>query len=223
MILANAIYFKGDWARQFDETATRDEPFYLAANSPVDVPMMRQEAPFKYLQGDDVEFLEMRYEGDDLSMLILLPKQGELSRLEESLTPTWVNGWIVQMMESDVVVVIPRFKMTRRFVLAPVLSSMGMSDAFVESRADFSGMNGQKPALFISDVVHKAFVEVNEEGTEAAAATGVGMRITSIAPTPQFIANRPFLFLIRENETGSILFMGRVADPTATGEASDDS
>jgi serpin B len=150
-------------------------------------------------------------------MLILLPEQGKLKQLENQLTTDKLTKWAGELVEIEVRVLIPRFKMTRRFNLTRTLYAMGMTDVFDAQRADLSGMDGKKGTLFISDVFHKAFVDVNEEGTEAAAATGVAIKRSSIQPPQEFNANRPFLFLIKENDTGSILFMGRVTDPTKSG------
>jgi serpin B len=153
--------------------------------------------------------LNLPYEGDDLSMLVLLPNQPDgLADLEKSLTPEMIEE--LEFNTSEVMVQLPKFKLESSFNLGKTLVAMGMPLAF-SHQADFSGMTG-KPNIYIDEVVHKAFVEVNEEGTEAAAATGIIMKTTSMPP--QFIANHPFLFLIRENSTGTILFIGRVMDPS---------
>ncbi len=205
LVLANAIYFKGNWAHQFKTERTRPAPFKLANGETTDVPTMSQTAPFKLAHTSNLQALELPYEGNNLSMLILLPNESDkppvfnLDDLAE-----------LQFNKMKVMVQLPKFKLESTFELGQTLAALGMPLAFSE-QADFSGMAGTKD-LYISDVVHKAFVEVNEEGTEAAAATAVGMRTTSMPP--QFIANHPFLFLIRENKTGTILFIGRVADPS---------
>jgi serpin B len=217
MVLANAIYFKGDWARQFKREVTADAPFHLTASKSVNVPMMRQMADFKYGKSDGIQILEMPYDGRQISMLVLLPEQGKLGDLERILSTEKIKKWVADLIMIELRVLIPRFKMTREFNLTRTLYAMGMTDAFDEARADFSGMDGTKGSLFISDVVHKAYVDVNEEGTEAAAATGVRFKVTAVAPVQEFHANRPFIFLIKENDTGSILFMGRVTDPTKEG------
>jgi serpin B len=214
LILTNAIYFKGNWAKQFKEEKTSDAPFTLADGGKNDVKMMNQKAEFGYMETGTFQALELPYVDEELSMVILLPKKIDaLEELERTLTYKNLTQWMAKIHKREVVVFVPKFKMTSRFDLADVLKWMGMKDAF-SSRADFSGINGKRN-LFISAVIHKAYVEVNEEGTEAAAATGVVMRLTSIgpAPTPVFRADHPFLFLIRDNLTGSILFMGRVANP----------
>lgn len=217
LVLTNAIYFKGAWAAPFQEAATHPAPFTLADGEKVDVPMMNQSDKFKYAEAESAQILELPYGDDELSMVILLPKKTDgLSDFEKNLTPRSLSDWLGGLQERKVVVSIPKFKMTSQFSMASVLKSMGMTDAFAPGAADFSGMNGRKD-LFISAVVHEAYVEVNEEGTEAAAATGVVMRLTS-APMdrpPVFRADHPFLFLIRHKQTGSILFIGRVTNPKA--------
>ncbi len=177
--------------------------------------MMSQKSQFGYMETNDIQVLEMSYVNNDLSMVILLPKKNDgVKDLEKGLTSETITGWIANLQKREVQVFFPRFKMTSEFELAKVLSDMGMPDAF-SGKADFSGMTGNRE-LFISAVVHKAYVDVNEEGTEAAAATGVVMRLTSVGlPPPVFRADHPFIFLIRDNLTGSILFMGRTTNPTS--------
>ena len=216
LVLTNAIYFKGNWAKQFKENRTKDSPFTLADGQKIDVAMMYQKAEFGYMETDTFQALELPYVDEELSMVILLPKKYDaLDEFEKTLTPDNLTQWLAKIFKCEVVVFVPKFKLTSQFSLASVLKSMGMTNAF-SSDADFSGINGKRD-LFISAVIHKAFVEVNEEGTEAAAATGVVMRLTSIgpAPIPVFRADHPFLFLIRDNLSGSILFIGRVANPKA--------
>ena len=215
LVLTNAIYFKGNWARQFDEKLTRQAPFYLISAEQIKVPMMNQKGKFGYMEAEDLQVLELPYVEDELSMIILLPKErGGISEVEKKLTQENLRSWLGELRKREVTAFIPKFKMTRKFMLADVLQSMGMVDAFSGS-ADFSGMTGEKD-FFISAVIHKAYVDVNEEGTEAAAATGVVMKLTSVGPPmPIFRADHPFLFLIRDNLTGSILFMGRLINPKA--------
>ena len=158
--------------------------------------------------------LELPYVDDELSMIILLPKETDgLDEFEKTLTVENLSKWLSRLYKREVIVSVPKFKMTSQFSLASVLKSMGMTDAF-SSNANFSGINGKRD-LFISAVIHKAYIDVNEEGTEAAAATAVTIRLTSIGPsqTPIFRADHPFLFLIRDNHSGSILFIGRVMNP----------
>ena len=217
LVLTNAIYFKGDWARQFEKDRTKDAPFTLLSGKKVNVPMMNQEAEFKYMEAEDFQALELPYVNNELSMIILLPKETDgLTDLEKTLTPENLSQWLARLRQRKVVVSVPKFKMTSQFRLADVLKSMGMTAAFIPDLADFSGMNGKRD-LYIFAVIHKAYVDVNEEGTEAAAATGVIVGITSAGPsrTPVFRADHPFLFLIRDNRSGSILFLGRVMNPKA--------
>lgn len=217
LVLTNAIYFKGDWASKFKEERTRPEPFHLGSGKSVDVPLMRQTEEFKYMEADGFQALELPYVGEHLSMVVLLPEKCDgLPALEKSLTRENLDKWLSQLRKQKVHVFVPKLKMTCEFSLGEGLQAMGMTDAFGGS-ADFSGMNGKKD-LLISAVLHKAFVEVNEEGTEAAAATAVVMglkaaRGTIPAAIPIFRADHPFLFLIRDTRSKSILFLGRVMNP----------
>jgi serpin B len=215
LVLTNAIYFKGNWARQFKKESTQNAPFTLLDGNKVDVPMMSQTADFNYVQTDTFQGLELPYINNELSMIILLPQKLDgLSELEGTVTIDNLSKWLNELRKREVIVFVPKFKMTSQFSLADVLKAMGMTSAFVRDVADFSGINGKRD-LFISAVIHKAYVDVNEEGTEAAAATGVVMKLTSMGPTqtPVFRADHPFLFVIRDNHSGSILFIGRVMNP----------
>ena len=215
LVLVNAIYFRGTWARQFKKSLTQDAPFYLTPEKTVPAPFMTQEHTFQYGEAEGLQILELPYEGDDLSMLILLPKRADgLAEVEKALTPENLKQWTTHLREQKLVVFVPTFKTTSEFRLKKTLVSMGMRDAFDQTTANFSGMDGTT-LLYISAAIHKAVVEVNEEGTEAAAATGIIMRSKAVPKPPvTFRADHPFIFLIRHNETGSILFMGRVVDPT---------
>ena len=215
LVLTNAIYFKGNWQRQFQKDKTRDAPFTLASGEKIDALMMNQMDKFGYMETENFQALELPYVDNDLSMIILLPKQIDgLPEFEKTLKAEALSQWLGRLHRREVIVSVPRFKMTSQFSLASVLKSMGMTDAFSARAADFSGITGGRD-LFISAVIHKAYVDVNEEGTEAVAATGVTMRLTSVGPsqTPVFRADHPFLFLIRDNHSGSILFIGRVMNP----------
>jgi serpin B len=217
LVLTNAIYFKGNWAQQFKEDRTKEAPFTLSDGKKIDVPMMNQTTKFGYMETETLQGLELPYVDNELSMIVLLPKELDgLDALEQSLTLEKLSEWQSKLRKREVIVSIPKFKLTSQFSLASVLKAMGMTDAFSRS-ANFSGMNGKRD-LFISAIIHKAYVDVNEEGTEAAAATAVTMRLTSVAPTerpPVFRADHPFLFLIRDNQSGSILFNGRLMNPKA--------
>lgn len=215
LVLTNAIYFKGKWRYQFKKDNTEDGIFRPAKGSQVNVPMMSLRHEFKYMENDTLKILELPYIGDDLSMVVLLPaKVDGLPRLEAVLSKEKLNAWIGSLSPREVFVFLPKFKITSQFSLGKTLISMGMSDPFC-AKADFSGIDGTKD-LFISAVIHKAFVDVGEEGTEAAAATAVVMRLTSAAPSacPVFLADHPFIFLIRDNRTGGILFIGRIINPS---------
>jgi serpin B len=211
LVLVNAIYFRGNWACQFDQSLTSVAPFWVTSDEQVQVPMMTQTHEFRYGEDNGLQVLELPYAGDDLSMLVLLPREiGGLAKLEESLTVGNLDTWTRNLSETEVVVFLPRFEMTFPFRLDGTLKSMGMVDAF-SGKADFSGMD--KEPLFISAVLHKAFVVVNEQGTEAAAATAAFVSLGLPSPPPIFRADRPFVFLIRENSTGNTLFLGRVVNP----------
>jgi serpin B len=214
LVLTNAIYFKGNWASQFDPAETRDEPFTLPDDTKIQVPMMHQEEEFGYAETSTLQVLEMPYVGRTLSMVVLLPKRTDgLGTLEADLNAENLSRWLASVRRRKVVVAMPRFEMTHKTSLERVLNSMGMREAFGRN-ADFSGMTGGRD-LFISAVVHQAYIDVNEEGTEAAAATGVVIRTTSVGPdrTPVFRADHPFVFVIRDRQTGSILFLGRTMNP----------
>ncbi|XP_030253638.1 leukocyte elastase inhibitor-like isoform X2 [Sparus aurata] len=220
LVLVNAIYFKGNWAKQFKEEDTEDAQFRINKNATKPVRMMTQTSKFRFI--NDVpevncKILEISYKGNDLSMLIFLPNEIEddttgLEKLEKALTYEKFMEWTEKMDEVEVEVSLPRFKMEEKYDLNDVLIGMGMVDAFNVGMSDFSGMSPAND-LFLSKVVHKAFVEVNEEGTEAAAATGAIISLTAIRFTPTFKADHPFLFFIRHNATKSILFAGRFCSP----------
>jgi serine protease inhibitor len=214
LVLTNAIYFKGLWASQFKKQETRDAPFRLTADKTVNVPMMNQTEEFGYAQFNDYQALELPYKGEALSMVVMLPKKVDgLAEFEKSLDLDRLEKCFLSLHKQKVIVSLPKFTTTAEFSLRDALVGLGMADAFDINKADFSGMTGGKD-LFIGAVVHKAFVDVNEEGTEAAAATGVIMRPTAVMlDPPVFRADHPFLFLIRDVKSGSVLFIGRVADP----------
>ncbi|RLE37994.1 serpin family protein [Candidatus Woesearchaeota archaeon] len=216
LVLTNAIYFKGTWVLQFDPKDTRDEDFTTSAGQTVKVPMMRltgEDAEFNYVETDEVQILEMPYEGEDLSMLIILPKENNLEKIEESITPEKLSEWKNILKKQRVDIFIPKFKFETKYFMVDTLKKMGMVSAFNAPPADFSGMDGTKN-LKIQNVIHQAFVEVNEEGTEIAAATAVIVGRESVQITPVFRADHPFIFIIQQKDTGNILFLGRVSDPT---------
>lgn len=227
MVLANAVYFKGNWASQFKKALTKDRDFHLDRGGKQAVPTMEQTGTFGYAEvdyslerkfGAKAQLLELPYAGGDLSMVVMLPEAGGLRNLETSLSTIGLNRWLKDLRPQEVNVRLPKFKleMEKPISLKDPLKSLGMIDAFDDLRADFTGMHQSDQILYITHVLHKAFVDVNEEGTEAAAATGVivGIRASEIEPEPKvFHADRPFLFLIRDVKTGGILFMGRVMNP----------
>jgi serpin B len=214
LVLVNAIYFKGKWEHEFAPNDTQEGPFYLSANQPVQVPLMQQTESFRYAEAESLQILELPYRGSELSMLILLPKEIDgYKELEQDLTPESLDAWRDRLAGQRLEVHVPKFRMELTFQLGGTLHAMGMHDAFVLGKANFAGMDGRTDRLFIGGVIHKAYVDVNEEGTEAAAATAVGMFGGMPVPPSVFRVDHPFLFLIQENRTGSILFMGRVVDP----------
>jgi len=218
-VLTNAIYFKGDWVKEFNKEDTAELPFYVEEQEPIYVEMMRKldEPEFNYMENNSLQMIELPYSGEELSMLILLPKEDSLETLEDKLSFNKLNGWKNSLRKREVNVLIPKFKFESKYFMANDLSILGMPVAFSD-QADFSGMSVQE-GLTIDEVIHQAFVEVNEQGTEAAAATAVVMAGMSGGPSigPKifvFKADHPFIFIIQHNATGNILFMGRVNDPS---------
>jgi serpin B len=214
LVLTNAIYFNAAWAYPFDEDMTADGPFYLLDGGQVTVPIMRQTESFGYTEGEGYQAVELLYDGGELSMVIILPEAGQFGAFEETLNAQQVGDIISDLQPTEVALKMPQFEFESEFSLKDTLAGMGMPIAFTEN-ADFSGMTG-KPELLISDVVHKAFVAVDEAGTEAAAATAVIMKLTGVPEPPvEVTIDHPFIFLIRDIETGAILFVGRVMNPGA--------
>uniref|UniRef100_A0A669BAM7 Serpin B6 n=1 Tax=Oreochromis niloticus TaxID=8128 RepID=A0A669BAM7_ORENI len=221
LVLVNAIYFKGSWNTQFKEEMTADAQFRLNKNDTKPVKMMHQKSkfPFATIPEANCKILEMPYKGNDLSMLIFLPNDIEddttgLEKLEKELTYQNFADWTRpdMMSPNEVDAKLPRFKMEEKYDLEKILTKMGMENAFDIYKSDFSGMSPANE-LIVSKVVHKAFVDVNEEGTEAAAATGVAMEVRSITIPVEFVADHPFIFFIRHKPTKSILFVGRYCSP----------
>ena len=218
MFLINAIYFKGDWRYQFDESKTQEAPFTLANGDEKSVPMMRLVDPPRlgYYQSEKLEAVDLPY-GDSLyTMTVLVPRQGQSAqKLAEGLDAAQWQAITEGLRPTELSAVeLPRFTLKYKKKLNDFLKAMGMEEAFDANQSNFKGINeemGEK--LFISDVVHKTFVKVDEEGTEAAAVTKTGMRVTSVPPAVR--ADRPFVVVIRENHSDTILFIGKVADPAA--------
>jgi len=213
LVLTNAIYFNAAWLYPFEEDLTRDGAFYLLDGSEVTVPMMRQTESFGYAEGDGYQAVELPYDGDELSMVILLPASGQFETFEAALDAAQMEGIIGSLEHREVSLTMPKFEFDSSFSLRKALSALGMPIAFSEG-ADFSGMTGNRD-LFIADVVHKAFVSVDEAGTEAAAASAVVMELTAMPQTVEVTIDRPFIFLICDIETGAILFVGRTLNPAA--------
>jgi len=214
LVLTNAIYFNAAWLHPFEEDMTEDGDFHLLDGGTVTVPMMRQTERHGYAEGDGYQAVELLYDGRELSMVILLPDKGGFDEFEGSLDAGRLDAIIDDLEYGEVALTMPRFEFESEFSLAKTLAAMGMPVAFSGS-ADFSGMTGDRD-LYIGAVLHKAFVSVDEAGTEAAAATAVIMELTAMPGQPvEVTVDRPFIFLIRDIQTGAVLFVGRVANPAA--------
>ena len=228
LVLTNAIYFKGTWEWEFDKSDTREGEFKITTDNVIRVPMMymdNDKAMFNYADLGDLQILELPYKGEDISMLVLLPKQGEDYDYEtnEIITSNYtledielsseiLEEYKSKMQETDLdAIYLPKFEFDTKYFMKETLSNLGMPNSFSDS-ADFSGMTGKRD-LFISQVIHQAYVKVDEEGTEAAAATAVIAETISPMPRNIFRADHPFVFIIQERQTGNILFMGKVVDP----------
>jgi len=219
LILTNAIYFKGTWQIQFDEENTTERDFITNDDDIIQVETMKltnTKDRFNYTETEELQILELPYNGNEISMIILLPKDGiELSDVVNSMNKNVLSGWINSMNDTELDIYLPKFKFETKYNLNEYLRGLGMEKAFTYE-ADFSGINGE-PTLCISSVLHKAYIEVNEEGTEAAAATAIVMILTSTDSDGNsrivFNVDHPFLFLIQHKDTGTILFMGKVTNP----------
>lgn len=214
LVLTNAVYFKGTWVLQFDKSKTREADFKVSPTKTVKAQMMSltgEKAKFNYAETEELQILEMPYEGEELSMLVLLPKEDTLDKLEQHLNVEKLEEWRGMLQERKIDVYMPKFKFETGYFMAQDLLEMGMPSAFTGA-ADLSGMTGRRD-LFISEVIHQALVEVNEEGTEAAAATAIVMA-KAVFISNIFRADHPFIFMIQQKDTGNILFLGRVMDPT---------
>jgi serpin B len=214
LVLTNAIYFNAAWAMQFSKTATQDGPFTRLDGSQVTAPLMHLTESFGYAAGKGYQAVELPYDGRELSMVVLVPETGQFEGFESSLDAVQLDGILAKLSAQQVALTLPKFEFDSSFSLKATLSAMGMPVAFTGD-ADLTGMTSKRE-LLISDVFHKAFVTVDEDGTEAAAATAVVVGLTSMPVEPVEVkVDRPFLFLIRDLKTGAILFLGRVLDPTA--------
>ncbi len=220
LVLTSAIYMKGNWVHEFDQKGTNKAPFYAIEKHPIQVDMMNQTAKFLFYSDENFSMVEMPYlnrsrNGPQLSMVILLPNERNgLENLEKDFTVNNWHQWIGEMKSHRVHLSLPKFKIEDKIDLNQTLIELGMTKVF-NSQADFSGITGNKD-LFISKAIHKSFLNVDEKGTEAAAASGISMNLTSVLipePTQEFLVDHPFIFLIMERNTGAILFMGRVIQP----------
>lgn len=221
LVLVNAIYFNASWARPFDEANTQDGEFFLTDGTTVTVPMMwmnerdgENGEAFRAADGQGYQAIELPYYSGALSMLIVVPDEGQFQVFEQTLAYSVIEEIVNNLSLVSLILTMPKFEYQSEFSLIGSLSQMGMSDAFDPERADFSGIDGGYGGLFIADIRHKTFISVDEEGTEAAAATGVVMGTVSVITPKEIVINRPFIYLIRDVETGAILFIGRVLNPT---------
>jgi serpin B len=221
LVLTNAVYFKGKWARAFKAAQTGKGDFWITPKNKVAVQMMRQEDDLPYLEDEGVQILELPYAGKGFSMVVFLPTRKDgLPALERSLTAKKLDRWLAGLAVDRVQVILPRFRLASELALKEPLQALGMKEAF-DHNADFSGIATVKP-LFLLAVTHKAFIEVNEEGTEAAAATIVEEKKGREPERQRFRADHPFLFLVRDRRSGTILFLGRVTDPRQAPKQGDD-
>lgn len=214
LVLSNAIYFKATWMEPFEESLTENGNFYGLDGEEIEVPMMGlgSDASFAYYQGEGFQAVALPYVGGQVSMLVLIPDEGNFQAFEDGFSQEILDTVVSEMLYTPVQLTFPKFEFETEISLAKTLAAMGMPEAF-SGAADFSGMTGDKD-LFISDVFHKAYVGVDEKGTEAAAATAVMMRLTAAPENPiELTVDRPFMFAIRDHQTNSVLFMGRVVSP----------
>ena len=214
LVISNAVYFKAAWLYPFDPADTKDGSFTLLDGTQVNVPMMHSSNTLNAYVSDEVQLVELPYEGGTYSMVVVMPKAGSMEAFEQTLTLESLQNLLGQMQRASVTLSMPKFKFEAAFNLNATMQALGMKDAFDAENADFSGMDGKKD-LSITSMLHKAYIDVNEEGTEAAAATAVVVGLTS-APGQSYTItlDHPFLFAIRDNATGTLLFVGRMANPS---------
>jgi len=220
MVINNAIYFKGTWVTQFPEEDTRESDFWRNGAESVKADFMHVKGTFNYTALDGAQILEMPYKGDRLSMLVILPEGRDgIGALEDTVSADMIERWRQNLHSGNVIVSVPKFEMNTKYILNEPLATLGMTDVFSPEDADLSGITGQAggQGLHVSTATQDAYVRVDEEGTEAAAVTTITVAwVMEHQPyTPRFTADHPFLFLIQDDESGAILFMGRVSDPTA--------
>ncbi len=216
MVITNAVYFKGKWGLEFNPKNTSEKPFWTDKDNSVMIPMMKENAAmYNYAETKDLQALELDYLGGNISMIVLLPKEKEgLETLEQSLDRVEFDSVKNSMTRQPLMIQIPKFEFETEYDLIKPLKNLGLNDAFNKNTANFQRITDEQ--VYLEKAAHKAFVNVNEEGTEAAAITALVARATSGPPDPrhEFVANHPFMFVIQEKETGEILFIGRVMDPT---------
>lgn len=221
LALTNAVYFKGKWSTAFEESLTQEKEFTTASGAKIKVQMMNGSNSFKYAETENFQAIEIPYRNNDLSMIVILPKNGKVKEAEDYLIVNNIAP-IRELMHYELTdLFIPKFKFATSYAMNDTLIKMGMPTAFNGANADFTRMYDREAAggenLYIGLATHKAYIDVNEEGTEAAAATGIGMRATSVAVNPEqpkiFNANHPFIFAITHNKTGALLFLGKVNNP----------
>jgi serpin B len=216
LYLLNAIYFKGNWAAPFDKTKTKDGQFTLLSGAKKKIPLMSQNGRFRYFENEQLQAISLPYGAGRMSMYVFLPaKNSNLKSLQAELNAMNFESWVSQLRSAEGNIVLPRFKLEYEIVLNNTLKALGMATAFDPQRANFGEMYAKSagPNVFIGEVKHKTFVEVNEEGTEAAAVTSGGMQVTSFVPPFSMTVDRPFFCTIRDNQTGTILFMGSIVAP----------
>lgn len=214
LVLTNATYFNAAWQTPFQREATTEEPFFLLNGEKVTVAMMKLSKSLLYAEGADYQLVSLPYEGGSIEMVVILPKAGQFEALRAKIDPAWLTDALAQRQSHTVDLSMPKFKLESDFRLVDALSALGMPAAFQPDQADFSGMDGRRD-LYIGAALHKAYVNVDEAGTEAAAATAVIMGLTAVLPEQPVVMtiNRPFLFLIREVQSGTVLFVGQVTMP----------
>jgi serpin B len=215
LVLTNAVYFHGEWSKRFEKSLTQDADFHVSPDRTVKTRLMNRQDRYPYVAVDGMQLLQLPYGDKSLSMVVLLPRDSAgLGKLEAKLTDTKLDKWLDAVRPRQVNVFLPRFKTTAEFQMRDTLAAMGMGSAFDQAKADFSAMTGKRE-LCVSALIHKAFADVNEEGTEAAAASAViaGARSAS-GPPPVFRADHPFVYLICDTRNGAVLFLGRVVDPS---------
>lgn len=212
LVLTNAIYFKAAWLNRFKESGTRDDIFHLPDGSEVTVPMMRQSEELGYTEGNGYQAVELPYDTEELSMVIILPQEHYFNDFENGLTSEMVNTIIADIEYQEVLLTMPKFAFGSKARLKETLQSMGITDAFIEGKADFSGITAAE-RLYVKDIIHQANISVDEEGSEAAAASAGVVWAGITLPDAEITVDRPFIFLIRDIETDTILFIGRVMNP----------